>query len=181
MKTSNASHMHDKQDRFCSKCARWIFTTKGAFVAHVRWCGDDPVKRFWAKVDKRGPDECWPWKGGTTHKGYGMFNMGGKVRTASRVSWELANGPIPDGQGVLHKCDNAPCVNPKHLFLGDQTANMQDMRKKGRAAKALTREQVLRVRELLKTKTGAEVARELQLLPGTVNKIKRGISYAYFI
>lgn len=91
--------------------------------------------RFWAKVDRRGPDECWPWTAYTRHDGYGEIS-----RTRSegpekshRVAWQLAHGPIPEGQYVLHKCDNRPCCNDAHLFLGTQAENMHDMRDKGRA------------------------------------------------
>ncbi len=49
------------------------------------------------------------------------------------MAFELTFGPIPRGQGVLHRCDNPPCCNPAHLFLGDQSANMADAAHKGRA------------------------------------------------
>lgn len=92
--------------------------------------------RFWAKVEVRSDDECWPWKANLIN-GYGQFNMGGKIHqkkmVASRVSWELVNGDIHDGLHVLHKCDNPPCCNPKHLFLGTHDVNMKDMKAKGRA------------------------------------------------
>jgi hypothetical protein len=91
--------------------------------------------RFWAKVDKRGPDDCWEWTGAAIAKGYGKISRGprgGGQLAAHRVSWILAKSEIPDGQMVLHRCDNRLCVNPSHLFLGTNTDNMRDMVSKGR-------------------------------------------------
>ncbi len=89
--------------------------------------------RFWAKVDKRGPDECWPWTG-WTNKGYGRIcaGMRGPYLYSHRVSYELNVGPIPEGLGVLHRCDNPPCCNPSHFFLGTRADNNADMVAKGR-------------------------------------------------
>jgi len=88
--------------------------------------------RFWEKVDKRGPDECWEWRAARHKSGYGQFKYGGAMKQAHRVAWELINGPIPKGIWVLHHCDNPGCVNPAHLFLGTHQDNMADMDAKGR-------------------------------------------------
>lgn len=76
---------------------------------------------------------CWEWIGSKRHFGYGQVYFKGRPgRKAHRVAWERTYGPIPEGMGVLHKCDNPPCINPDHLFLGTPEDNVQDMFKKGR-------------------------------------------------
>jgi len=89
-------------------------------------------ERFWSKVDKRGPDECWPWKAGKV-KGYGWFWANGKDIQAHRFVYELVVGPIPNGLNILHKCDNHPCCNPAHLWPGTDLDNARDCIAKGRA------------------------------------------------
>lgn len=91
-------------------------------------------ERFWEKVDIRSDDECWEWKGSKNKKGYGefWFPQRGKHTRAHQVSWILKYGDIRDSYCVLHKCDNPPCVNPKHLFLGTNQDNMEDRQQKGR-------------------------------------------------
>jgi hypothetical protein len=103
---------------------------RGVFV-HRRTAIAD---RFWAKVEKM-PDGCWVWQAARSVSGYGLLAPSGGVRgdrRAHRVSWELHNGPIPAGLWVLHSCDNPPCVNPDHLFLGTRSDNMRDCASKGR-------------------------------------------------
>lgn len=94
------------------------------------------VDRFWEKVDKRGPDECWEWQGALDH-GYGSIGLGSRKQgtaRASRVSWEIHNpARIPEGLHVLHTCDNPPCVNPAHLYLGTDVENARDRVERGRA------------------------------------------------
>jgi hypothetical protein len=75
---------------------------------------------------------CWVWSGATNRKGYGVYIFRGKYVGAHRVAWTLFRGPIPDGLFVLHRCDNPPCLNPDHLFLGTHNDNMIDMVLKGR-------------------------------------------------
>lgn len=92
------------------------------------------IAAFWNKVSIKGPSECWEWLNHGSKQGYGMLRYPRTRNTvmAHRISWLLTNGPIPEGFKVLHKCDNPPCVNPNHLFLGTQTDNMQDAMRKGR-------------------------------------------------
>lgn len=89
-------------------------------------------ERFWSRVDRRGPDECWPWTGSRNPAGYGAFSRGGKRSNTHRVAWEMTHGPIPGRLHVLHACDNPPCCNPAHLSLGTHEDNMADMVAKGR-------------------------------------------------
>jgi DNA-binding XRE family transcriptional regulator len=96
-----------------------------------RYDSPGPEVWFWPKVDVRGPDECWPWTRGCV-KGYGSIRRDRIARGTHRVAWELTYGPILDGLFVLHHCDNRPCCNPAHLFLGTQMDNVNDMVAKGR-------------------------------------------------
>lgn len=102
-------------------------------------------ERLWRQIERRGPDECWPWKAKSKIAGYGIIQRGGRgvpKVLAHRAVWETLNGPIPEGEGhhgtvVLHICDNRLCCNPAHLRLGTQADNVRDMDAKGRRVAVL--------------------------------------------
>lgn len=83
------------------------------------------LERFWHRVEKT--DECWLWTGRRDKDGYGISGIG----RANRVAWESANGAIPNGLSILHRCDNPPCVRPDHLYAGTPGKNMEDRLDRG--------------------------------------------------
>lgn len=122
--------------------------------------GDPPKKtladRFWEKVDRRGPDECWLWTKATNEHGYGVMRpegqRSGPTVRAHRVSLMLAGVDI-DGLVIRHSCDNPPCVNPAHLSVGTKADNSADMVSRDRHARGsrsgtskLTERQVVEIR-----------------------------------
>lgn len=101
---------------------------------------ESDIRRFWAKVDVRGPDECWPWTAARSRAGYGLLKwrqasgQGWRMIGAHRVSLMIATGQgQKDGQFVLHSCDNPCCCNPKHLRFGTPKDNSDDAWTRGRA------------------------------------------------
>lgn len=103
---------------------------------------------FWAKADRT--EGCWEWLGTRWANGYGRIGD----KKAHRIAWERANGrPIPTGMLVCHRCDNPPCVNPAHLYLGTHRDNVRDRMERERGQRGtdvntakLTEEQVHEIR-----------------------------------
>jgi hypothetical protein len=97
-------------------------------------------KRFWSKVEIQGVNDCWPWLGCRNRYGYGVFMIRGTTKLAHVIARYLATGDDPAGLYTLHNCpegDQPGCVNPAHLWLGNQADNIADMIAKGRDRKAV--------------------------------------------
>ena len=138
------------------------------------------VSSFWNYVDRKSENECWEWVGTRNpYTDYGLITINQKLFRAHRLAYLFTvQGPIQPSMLVCHTCDNPPCCNPHHLFLGTTQDNMDDMVQKGRS---LTGEkhprckldefdvkQILLLKNILKTYT---VAKTYKVDPSTINSI----------
>lgn len=137
--------------------------------------------RFWNKVDKSDGD-CWNWTASKVNGGYGTISVKEKLQLSHRVSWVVHFDEISDGLCVLHKCDNPPCVNPAHLFLGTRGDNNRDRAKKGRnngggargvrnGRSKLTPAKVRAIRRAYPRVTLLTLARKYHVAEGTIGRI----------
>jgi hypothetical protein len=156
-----------------------------------------PEQRFWDYVDKNGsvPDhmarlgKCWIWRGVKDRYGYGNIAVIGKTVLSHRFSFSLHYKVPIKGFCVLHKCDNPPCVNPKHLFRGNNKDNSYDMTKKGRQAKGenvhlakLNAEKVKAIRTLIQDgHSECSIARIFHVTQHTVYCIKYRITWKHIV
>lgn len=144
--------------------------------------------RFWAKVDKSaGPDACWPWTASLHGHGYGRFKLESYVQVGSnRMAYALHHKADPGPLCVCHSCDNRPCCNPAHLWLGTNDDNMADMAAKGRSKTPpskgaqngnakLSEAQIETVKAMIRAgKTNIEIARPFGVTHQLISRIRRG-------
>jgi len=152
-------------------------------------------ERFWDKVEKQGPDECWLWTATRTQFGYGSFRIGSatdgtrRKEMAHRVAYMLStNQDIPAGRVVMHSCDNPQCVNPAHLSVGTYSENGKaayDRKRRASTVKPreghprakLTEAQVAYIRTVGKTRTLRSLAEEFKVSESTVDAVRRHVNW----
>lgn len=167
-----SNHTHKTHARGCPKCGGQQLSREERLFANVIIPDD--------------PNECWEWVGyGSRH---GQLMADGEMTMAHRLSWEIHNGEIPDGLCVLHTCDNPPCSNPRHLFLGTHADNMQDMigkkrhgTKGRRGPNAVhTKDDIIQIRKLLTDGVSQkEIAEIFGVSQSSIMQIKTRRSYRW--
>jgi len=144
-------------------------------------------KLFWKNVKIDDLLGCWLWTGAKINSGYGTVKIDGKRYLVHRYSWELAKGEIPDEMYICHTCDVKLCVQPDHLFLGNQKDNMSDASAKGRLPKGeqhyiskLTPAILLECGKLVKQGvTYRELAQKYGASPSAINNALLGRSWKH--
>lgn len=147
----------------------------------MRKLGSREAKNFWKKVDSSGGDAaCWEWQGARRHArgGYGSF----RGTTAHRYAWAIANNRLPGKLFVCHSCDNPPCCNPAHLFLGTTQDNVDDCVAKRRHCigernghAIINESDVVDIRN--SRLSGQRIASKYGLSGQAVSNIRRGITW----
>lgn len=145
--------------------------------------GEPIEKRLWSRVVIT-TSGCHEFAGSRTKAGHGQIHYNGRNRRTHTVAFELTFGSIPEGAQINHHCDNPPCVNPDHLYAGDQVQNMADMNRRGRNVKGsrtgtakLCEAQALEV--FMATGTHREIGQKYGISRHSVGLIKKGINWRW--
>lgn len=146
-------------------------------------------KRFWEKAEIGTSDECWEWQRAKSNYGYGRFKIGDSTRYAHRVSYRMLIGPIPGERQINHKCHNPSCINPDHIYLGNQKQNNEDCRLAGRHKASKGTEmphgfnadtvREIRARYENEDVSYADLARQYNVMKETIGQIIRRETYRH--
>jgi HNH endonuclease len=175
-----------KYARFCSRKCREKLLRKEQLEGYRKYLENETdeqklewLKEHYEKFVIRNENCCWGWSG-SLDNGYGQLNHRGKIIKAHRASWIIHNGKIPDGLFILHHCDNPVCSNPKHLFIGNNSDNVNDMIRKGRRIKGdcankLNAETVKTIKKLIALGVpSTKLAKQFHVHRSTIERIKHG-------
>lgn len=169
--------------------SRYIDTTCGNLVccnpAHLSDRSFE--KRLWGNIYKS-ETGCWEWQGATFKgTGYGCISINSIPKLAHRVAYEEANGEIPEGLLVLHRCNNKLCINPDHLYAGTHNENMRDMantdavKGENNANSSLKESDVLEIRKLIKERKVyyGDIAKMYGVSREAIKDIARGRTWSW--
>lgn len=183
----------------CIRCGTPFKTVPNKILTGQIYCSlacvaTPPIERFWRYVEKgEGANPHWFWTGYLSHGGHGQFQaIRGKPTPAHRFSWEIHNGPIPDGLWVLHNCaplpDLARCVNPAHLYLGTHDDNMRDAalklqhpRGEGHFRHKFTDAQIIDIRKAFHFlgQSLSHLGRQYSVYASTIQAIINGVTWKH--
>lgn len=134
------------------------------------------IDNLWSKIEVRDSNVCWEWRGARNKHGYGITTIRNKQHLSHRIVWLHQHGVMNLSMKVLHRCDNPPCCNPSHLFLGTQSDNVYDMIAKGRRRNGISRTSAKKGEENYRAKvknSDVEKIRELRKMETPLKEIAR--------
>lgn len=143
-------------------------------------------ERFWEKVAVGSNEDCWPWLAALTHDNYGRFSVDGGQVMSHRMAWILTNGKLEPNICVCHSCDNPPCCNPAHLWLGRHQDNQRDMAHKKRRSGTINGRSILKETDIPRIislrengLTYTDIAKKYAVSKHTIGRIIRGEGWTH--